>query len=480
MKASLSYRFSSIRSRILHRSESASSGRKPAVAPKSHPFGLAHALLPAIALIIGLAACSPDADPAGEPSEDVRRKILWFDASANFERLSYPDSISYYLDLTRDAGITDVVLDLKPISGHVMYESRYAPQWITHHSGLTRETDMDLVRYFIDEARDRGLTTHFSMNVFVGGHNYHDIGLVYELPEKTDWQAINYTPEGMRPITDLKQKYSAMLIPSHSEVQQFNLNVMREIIQKYDFDGVILDRVRFDGIQSDFSPVSRYAFEEYLGTRLQRFPEDIYEWVDVDGEPERRPGPYYQDWLTWRTSVIYNFLEQAREVAKETDPDIIFGNYTGAWYPVYYEVGVNYASQDYDPHEEYDWANEDYHQYGFAGLLDLFTTGNYFFEVTEEEVEALNEEEIQRNEAGMGTTRDYWYSVEGSARITREVVKDEVPIYCGLYVEQYDGHPEQFVRASEMCREMSDGLMIFDIVHIINYDWWDVLAESTR
>jgi len=421
------------------------------------------------------AAAAVDTDP-----DAPRRKILWFDASANFERLSYPDSIMYYLDLTRDAGITDVVLDLKPISGHVMYESRYAPQWITHHSGITRETDMDLVRFFIDEARARGLTTHFSINVFVGGHNYHDIGLVYEFPEKRGWQAINYTSDGMKPITELRHKYSAMLIPSHPEVRQFKLNILREIIQTYDFDGVILDRVRFDSIESDFSPVSRRAFETYLGKELERFPEDIYEWVDVDGEPERRPGPYYRDWLTWRTSVIYSFMEEARALAKELDPDIIFGNYTGAWYPVYYEVGVNYASRNFDPFGEYDWANEDYHKYGFAGLLDLFTTGNYFFEVTEEEVAALNEEEIQRHEAGMGTTRDYWYSVEGSARITREVVMGETPIYCGLYVEQYNGHPDQFVRASHMCREMSDGLMIFDIVHIINYDWWDVLAESTR
>ncbi len=417
-----------------------------------------------------------DPDAADAP----RRNILWFDASANFERLSYPDSIDYYLDLSREAGITDVVLDIKPISGHVLYESQYAPQWITHHSGYTRDTEFDLVAYFIEAAHERDFTVHFSMNVFVGGHNFHDSGLVYEDPDKEDWQAINYTPDGMIPITEFEAKYSAMLIPSHPEVQQFNLDVMRETIERYDFDGVILDRVRFDGIQSDFSPVSREAFEAWLGTELENFPEDIYKWSETGEEAERIPGPRYKDWLTWRTSVIYHFMEEAREIAKQADPGIIFGNYTGAWYPVYYEVGVNYASRQYDPSEEYEWANEDYHQYGFAGLLDLFTTGNYFYEVTEEEVETLNEEEIARHEAGMGTTRDFWYSVEGSARITNEVVKGEVPVYCGLYVEQYNNDPEQFVRASQMCREKSDGLMIFDIVHIINYDWWDVLDESTR
>ena len=31
------------------------------------------------------------------------------------------------------------------------------------------------------------------------------------------------------------------------------------------------------------------------------------------------------------------------------NPNISFGTYTGAWYPSYYEVGVNFASKNYDP-----------------------------------------------------------------------------------------------------------------------------------
>jgi hypothetical protein len=53
-----------------------------------------------------------------------------------------------------------------------------------------------------------------------------------------------------------------------------------------------------------------------------------------------------------------------------------------------------------------------------------------------------------------------------------------VPIFGGLFVEQYAGHPEQFIKAIEMCLNKSDGLMIFDIVHIINYNWWGVLSRG--
>ena len=80
----------------------------------------------------------------------------------------------------------------------------------------------------------------------------------------------------------------------------------------------------------------------------------------------------------------------------------------------------------------------------------------------------------------MGQEKDYWYSVEGSAEIADKVVMNAVPIVGGLYVEQYKDHPEQFERAIKMCLEKTNGVMIFDIVHIINYNWWNVLDEALR
>jgi hypothetical protein len=42
--------------------------------------------------------------------------------------------------------------------------------------------------------------------------------------------------------------------------------------QKYKkLDGLILDRMRFDNITSDFSPLSKQLFEEYSGIKLRTF-----------------------------------------------------------------------------------------------------------------------------------------------------------------------------------------------------------------
>ncbi len=411
-------------------------------------------------------------------SAQDKPKMLWFDATANFERLSFIDSIQYYLDKTKALGFTDVVVDVKPITGEVLYPSNIAPE-MKEWKGFERPSELDFFNTFIKEAKARNLVVHASVNVFVAGHNYFDRGVVYT--DKPEWQSINYTDSGFIPITQLKHKYSAMTNPANPVVQEYELSIIKEIAANYNIDGIILDRVRYDAIQADFSDLSKSLFENYIDQKVDRFPEDIYKWViSEEGKPEIKEGKLYLQWLEWRASVIYNFIKNARVEVKNINPNIIYGDYTGAWYPVYYELGVNWASKNYDPSKEYEWATENYKDFGYAELLDLYTTGCYFFEVTKEEVELANEESLKRSEAGMGETKDYWYSVEGSAELAMEVIMGAVPVWGGLYVEQYANHPEQFQRAVKMCLDKTDGLMIFDIVHIINYNWWDVLEEAMK
>src|SRR5690606_25866698 len=111
--------------------------------------------------------------------------------------------------------------------------------------------------------------------------------------------------------------------------------------------------------------------------------------------------------------------------------------------------------------------------YGYADALDLFTTGNYYFEVDKSELIKDDGTAERTLESGLIVKKEDWYTVEGSAELVEKVVKGETPVYAGLYVEQYKDNPEQFIKALKMCRKKSQGSMIFDIVHIINYGWWD-------
>ena len=405
--------------------------------------------------------------------------VMWFDATANFARFSNLDSIIYYLDLVKHYNFTDIVIDVKPITGEVLYTSKIAPQ-MTKWNGYTRSNSFDYLNIFITEGHKRGLKVHASVNVFVAGHNYHNRGLVYDNPNKADWQSINYTDSGFVQITQLKHKYSAMTNPLNPKVQTHELNIMAELLTLYpNLDGIILDRVRYDGIQTDFSQLSIDAFEKFINKKIDNFPDDIYFYKKSENKPQLVRGPLFNQWLEYRASVIYNFMTEARRVCKEVNPEIIFGVYTGAWYPLYYDVGVNWASKKYDPSLEYDWATPNYKNYGYAELLDFYTTGCYFYEVTKEEVEKLNEV-TKRTEAGMGEGKEYWYSVEGSAEIAKLVIADVLPVIGVLYVEQYENNIDQFIKAMNACLEKSDGLMIFDIVHLINKGWWHSLDSLVK
>lgn len=439
--------------------------------------------LSSIALIAGITSvsCKGKEDVVTEETSN-ERNFLYFDATANFARFTHKDSITYYLQKAKDVGVTDVVIDVKPITGEVLFPSQVAPvmtAWEGEYESGKKDMSWDMLSVFIEEGHQRGLSVHASTNVFVGGHNFFDRGLVYEDSTKAHWQTLSYLPEGMTPITEQKKKYSAMLNPALEEVQQYQLSILKELINMYpDLDGIILDRVRYDGIEADFSEASKDLFEEYLGEEVSNFPTDIFTYGETGSE--KIEGPLYKKWLEWRASVIHDFIFEARAELKAINNDLEFGDYTGSWYPSYYEVGVNWASKDYDPSQDFDWATTEYKNYGYAEALDVFLTGNYFYEVDKREAEEIDTTSVIRTEAGQTLGKEDWYTVEGSAELVNEIVKEKTPVYAGLYVEQYKEDPEQFVKALKMCREKSDGAMIFDIVHIINFGWWNELEKGLK
>ncbi|MFW5973661.1 MAG: alpha amylase family protein [Bacteroidota bacterium] len=406
------------------------------------------------------------------PPEDAR--LLWYDATANFERLGTPEGVDRMLARTDSVGFTDIIIDVKPISGETLYDSEYAPRMRTW-DGYTRDDDFDFVQYTTDRARERGLRVHLALNVFAEGHKYVSRGPIYD--EHPEWQTMWLMEGGeIMPTTEVEQGYSAFTNPLREDVRQHQLNIIREMAERFRPDGIVLDRARYDNLYSDFSEESREAFEEYLEREVENWPSDIMTRTSDPASPER--GPLFREWLVWRTSVITSFFEEARDVVKSVDPAMLFEVYVGAWYPIYYEMGVNWASRDYDPSEDYDWALPEYREHAYAELLDVIMTGNYFVEVTPEELAETNE--AIRLDTGVQQQRDSTYNVESSIRLVDRLIGDAARVYPSLYVEQYamEGKPENFARALDKTLEMKGGVMIFDLVHLERDGLWDVVARA--
>jgi uncharacterized lipoprotein YddW (UPF0748 family) len=405
-------------------------------------------------------------------------KMMWFDATANWERLSTPESLGEMIGKCADAGITDIVIDVKPITGQVLYRSDIAPRMHVW-KGVVRDSSYDFLAQAIHDGHKSGLKVHAAMNVFSEGNRIVGEGLVFS--EHPEWQSILHTPQGLFPISKVEDKISMFVNPVREDVIRYELSLIEELVSNYNLDGLILDRGRYDSIQSDFSEISRTEFEAFLGKALSNWPEDIYRWEmgDDPGRYQRVNGLYFKEWIFWRSKIISKFFKKARDIVKNTNPHVLFGDYAGSWYPTYYELGVNWASKKYQP--DYSWATDNYNETGYAEFLDFFCSGCYYEEVYKSDLDTLKDSIApERWEAAMGSGKDYWYCVEGACEMSMAVTKNTIPVYGSIYVLQYHRDPEKFRDAVRMCMEKTNGVMIFDIVYIEQYKWWDHLKNVLK
>jgi len=408
-----------------------------------------------------------------------KRLYMWLDAEANYARLSSPDSISHYISRLKETGFTDVVVDVKAITGEVLYKSRIAP-YMGSWRGTERPADYDLLGLVEKACRQNGMGCYASLNVFAGGHNFLRRGIIYG--DRAGWQSTAWWHNELLPISRMHWNYNGMLNPADPEVREYELSILEEFAAMYpQIDGIVLDRVRYDDISADFSQLSKEDFERYSGLEVEHFPEDMLTWHrSAEGEWSWSRGKLFKKWIEYRAMVIKTFMEEARARVKKANPRLLFGDYTGAWYPTYYYVGVNWASSEYDPAVEFDWATDNYRFSGYAGLLDLYMTGLYFTPVTKREVDTDFPDIGRRMEAGMDPeAKNHWYCIEGGAESARRIVCGAVPVTGSIYVEQYDGDAARFSRAvAQAITSCDGGVMIFDMCHICSRDWWKILGKT--
>lgn len=418
--------------------------------------------------------CSNNANE--RETADTKPAIMWVDAEANYARFNHPDTINKYVDMLAELGFTHLAVDARPITGELMYDSDLAPRFKGINNDIEPYGGLDYLGQFVERAHDKGMKVLFSLNAFCAGHNYFDRGLIYE--GHPEWATIVQDPvRGLVPITEQKEKYSAMVNPIIPEYQTYIIDVMKDMIAKYpEVDGLIIDRGRYDGIGADFSNLSRSEFEKFIGKPIGNFPDDILKIVRADsGRDSIIHGELFNDWVYWRSKNITDFFGRARKELKEVDPELIFSTYSGAWYPSYYEVGVNFASNTYDPSQDFSWAREDYKETGYAELIDLYMTGNYYTDITIADYEN-NPNPIWNETDFEGHTGD-WYCVEGSCKHLRDILGPN-KFMGGVLIDQLYGSPERLSESMAMNTKESDGLMMFDIVHIINADLWDEVREG--
>ena len=137
-------------------------------------------------------------------------------------------------------------------------------------------------------------------------------------------------------------------------------------------------------------------------------------------------------------------------------------------------MGVNVADASYDPSQDFDWAGKEYKKSSYADALDLFMVGNYYPNIYLDKPDASY---VVKNETDFEANEGSWYCVEGSCLNLRRIMKQH-PFIGSTLVDQFYDKPEDLSKSLQMNLKMSDGLMIFDIVHIITENLWDQVEKG--
>ncbi len=251
--------------------------------------------------------------------------------------------------------------------------------------------------------------------------------------------------------------------PNDPQVQQRIIDMISELVTKYPVDGVIFDdRMRYSGINADFSEESRKAFEIYVGKQLT-WPDDVLRpQVSFPALTRQTlPGPYFDDWRLWHALIIRNWLAHAAATVKGIRPTATVSVYVGSWYGEYFDYGSNWAADDFQA--GFRPLTDAYRATGYAGLVDWMTTGCYYNLATVSEANATGETP--------GIT------VEAAGQLSNRCANNATWVYAGIQLINFDGNPEGLAHVLQAACASTQGIMVFDLSHKIE-QFWPVFQQA--
>lgn len=292
-----------------------------------------------------------DADLPPVPMREFRG--AWVATVANIDWPSKPGlsaeaqqaELIAILDKAVALNLNAIVLQVRP-AGDALYASELEPwsAFLSGEQGVAPEPAYDPLAFAVAEAHSRGLELHAWFNPYRVGHPSYKGALA-------DTHIANTRP-------DLVREYGPLLWldPGHPDVQQHSLDVILDVVRRYDIDGVHLDDY--------FYP---YPREDDAGKPLP-FPDDETYQAYLDG----RRWPWGAlDRNDWRRRNVDDFVKRLYRAVKREKPYVKVGiSPFGIWKPgdPPWIVGMN----------QYETIYADARKWLREGWCDYFTPQLYW------------------------------------------------------------------------------------------------------
>ncbi len=423
----------------------------------------------AVSAIKMTTTAAPVVDPEGPTTNPM---YIWVDAAANFpDFANSKENIRRDLTLAKETGFTDVVVDVRPTNGDVLFKTDKCQQvaWLgawgsNGYAKYERTADWDYLGAFIEIGHELGLRIHAGFNTMVGGNksNLGEQGVLLRDASKKEWATVLNTKNGFVNTLD-SDETTFFFNPHNADVQAYILDLLRDLAAYRDLDGIILDRGRFDSMLSDCSESTLKEFEQYVGEEVD-FNKDVLPagftgTINADMPYEYK---HLKKWLEFRAKAIHDFMTKAEEAVHGVNGAVKFGVYVGGWYSTYYDVGVNWASPSFDTSSKFPrWATKEYMNFGYADVMDHMLIGAY---ASPGNVYGSSE-----------------WTMQGFCQLAMEYTAGACPQVCGGpdvgnwdYDDKYTDAQEYeaITNSVKACYDACNGYFLFDMIHLKKAGTW--------
>jgi uncharacterized lipoprotein YddW (UPF0748 family) len=176
-------------------------------------------------------------------------------------RFSYAnaDDVRRIINTAADARFNIILFQVRG-TGDAFYRSTLEP-WAAQLGALGKDPGWDPLQIAIDTAHARGIELHAYINVFTawsGTAAIPDTTPPHVLKAHPDW--VEQDSTGTTLVENMK-----WLAPGIAAVRDHNVAVVKEVLTKYDVDGIHLDRIRYSGPGMGYNALESQAFQAQYG-----------------------------------------------------------------------------------------------------------------------------------------------------------------------------------------------------------------------
>ncbi|MCR5322216.1 MAG: family 10 glycosylhydrolase [Lachnospiraceae bacterium] len=290
--------------------------------------------------------------------KDTEFRAVWiayydFNKSKGYSEEDFTTYVEEMFDNAVSFGMNAVVVHVRPFSD-AMYQSDYYP-WSSYASG-TQGVDpgYDPLDVMIEAAHERGLQIHAWLNPYRVSNSWNYGTDVTKLAKKNPahkWLTNSKTTDDRNVLA-----YGGALYynPSKSAVRKLIINGIREIVDKYEVDGIHLDDYFYPDLDKDYK--TNFDAPEY----------------EAYAAKKKKEGKKVKTIAEWRKGNVNELVKGIYAAVKESNPNVIFGISPGGY--------IDYFDEEFRWYVDYrTWMSEDgYVDYICPQLYWSFNSKNIY------------------------------------------------------------------------------------------------------